>query len=66
MGLVRSFGEQFDLKKHTQGTEVKAITYSNLQICTDTPHLPSDGAGASMVRRADTPGRHEVWVIVDI
>ena len=25
-------GEEFDMERHTQGTEVKAITYSNLQI----------------------------------
>lgn len=30
-------GETFDLGKHPQGTEVKAITYSNLQVH-DTPH----------------------------
>nr|SVE75504.1 EOG090X0IKX [Daphnia dolichocephala] len=32
------YGEIFDLKKHPQGTEVKAITYSNMQIH-DTPNV---------------------------
>ncbi|CAF0839808.1 unnamed protein product [Didymodactylos carnosus] len=35
--IARGFGEQFDIKKHTQGTEVKAITYSNMQIHEEKP-----------------------------
>ena len=30
--IARGYGEVFDLARHTQGTEVKAITYSNMQI----------------------------------
>ncbi|KHN76974.1 Protein archease [Toxocara canis] len=33
---VRCWGESFDLERHPQGTEIKAITYSNMQI-NETP-----------------------------
>ena len=35
--IARGYGETFDLSRHAQGTEVKAITYSNMQIHEEAP-----------------------------
>jgi SHS2 domain-containing protein len=48
--VVRAQGETFDLDKHTQGTEIKAITYSNMQIHENT----------------QDQNRTDIYVIVDI
>lgn len=47
---VAARGEKFSLDKHPQGTEVKAITYSNMQIHTEP----------------DEKGLYNTFVIVDI
>lgn len=53
-------GEIFSLDKHPQGTEVKAITYSNMQIFTDFK-TPQEEAEAD---HANFPV--QLYVIVDI
>lgn len=35
--IARGYGETFDFSRHTQGTEIKAITYSNMQIHENVP-----------------------------
>lgn len=63
---VKGYGEAFTLDKHTQGTEIKAITYSNMQILRNGVRVQSDNdrskaeAGAGSVAsaapaRADSP-----------
>lgn len=51
---IRVWGESFDKKKHPPGTEIKAITYSNLQVNENGPEKDS-------VRN-----RTDIFVIVDI
>jgi len=49
----KAYGEEFDLSKHPQGTEIKAITYSAMQV------IPPE-------KNTKNPNRAELWVIVDI
>ena len=50
--VVIRYGEKFDVGRHTSGTEIKAITFSNMQI-----HVASEGEPAPRV---------DLYVIVDI
>jgi len=54
-----SYGEVFDLSKHPQGTEVKAITYSNMQI-----HEAIEPRGSDTQKSQD--GLYHLFVIIDI
>ena len=60
----RGRGEILDLDKHPQGTEVKAITYSNMQIQENGSRIEEKREKDQ--RDGDLEKRCDVWVIVDI
>ena len=61
----RGRGEIMNLDKHPQGTEVKAITYSNMQI---QENAEAEGEKEKISNNEGLPveKRCDVWVIVDI
>jgi SHS2 domain-containing protein len=61
MKTSRCHGEQFSLKKHPQGTEVKAITYSNMQI-----RPPNEAAGIASDASGKGLDQYHIFVIIDI
>ena len=67
---ARGVGEKFELGRHPQGTEVKAITYSNMQIfdkgqgAEGLREPPGEGGAAAAAAAAQD--RAEIFVIVDI
>jgi len=61
---VCRYGEKFSRDKHEPGTEIKAITYSNMQIL--SPHESKAGLGAEAVDGASSSSRWDIYVIVDI
>ncbi|KAL3120335.1 hypothetical protein niasHT_001148 [Heterodera trifolii] len=56
---IRIWGESFDPQKHPQGTEIKAITYSNMQIIREEEKEEDEGGKVPI-------GRTDIFVIVDI
>lgn len=56
-------GDRFSLEKHPQGTEVKAVTYSNMQI---THTAAAGGAGGARGEAGGAGGEWNIYVIVDI
>ena len=65
---ARGYGEKMDLKKHEQGTEIKAITMHMMKILDSTSMLTEDGKSErhpdDAAAMSDFP--YEVYVLLDI
>lgn len=68
---ARGFGERFDLKKHPQGTEIKAITMHQMKILTPNTLMTEEGIIARKTCAMEGGARREgfpfeCYVLVDI
>ena len=54
------------MKKHPPGTEVKAITYSNMQIIVGGRRLNQSGEESLRVLNDEKNNKTEIFVIIDI
>ena len=63
---ARGYGEKMDLKKHEQGTEIKAITMHMMKILDPTSMLTEDGKQVRQDDAAMSDFPYEVYVLLDI
>jgi len=66
---ARGYGERMDLSKHSQGTEIKAITMHMMRILGPDATLTEGGVvarGEAAGEKADSEFPHEVYVLLDI